>query len=190
MAVSEIDGRADGGRPLALAAVTMVVTGCRPGEVLALRSRDVNDGGTILHVRGTKTKAAKRSIPIDPAFQPILMGAALGKESDALLFDFQPERERANKDEGKAKRDALLRRVRSLCKAAGVQRVVSHSLRGLNATLRLTRGARDESITKALGHVDISTTRRSYFAPGIAEKTEARRAHGRLLPALAKKASA
>ena len=106
MAVSEIDGRADGGRPLALAAVTMVVTGCRPGEVLASRSRDVNDGGTILHVRGTKTKAAKRSIPIDPAFQPILMGAALGKESDALLFDFQPERERANKD-ARARRSVM-----------------------------------------------------------------------------------
>lgn len=168
--------------PLALAAVTMAVTGVRPGEVLALRARDVDDGGAILHVYGTKTRAAKRSVPVDPAFQPILTGAALGKEPDAFLFDFQPERDRGHKDEGKAKRDALLRRVRALCKTAGVRRVVSHSLRGLNATLRLTGGATDDSITRALGHVDISTTRRSYFAPGIAEQNDARRAHGRLLP--------
>jgi integrase len=168
--------------PLAVAAVTMAVTGCRPGEVLALRARDVDDGGSLLHIYGTKTRAAKRSIPVESAYQPILMGAALGKEPDALLFDFEPERDRVCKDRGKAKRDALLRRVRALCKAAGVQRVVSHSLRGLNATLRLTGGAKDESITRALGHVDISTTRRSYFAPGLAEQVDARRAHGRLLP--------
>ena len=43
------------GDPLALAAVTMAVTGCRPGEVLALRARDVDDGGSVLHVDGTKT---------------------------------------------------------------------------------------------------------------------------------------
>ena len=67
------------------------------------------------------SNSAVTSIPVDPAYQPILMGAALEKESDALLFDFQPERERAHKDEGKAKRDALLSRVRALCKAAGVR---------------------------------------------------------------------
>ena len=171
--------------PLALAAATMIVTGCRPSEVLSLRARDVDDGGALLHVYGTKTKKAKRPIPVDPAYQPILLGAAKGKASDELLFDFIPERQRASKDHGKAKRDALLRRVRGLCQAAGVKRVVSHSLRGLNATLRLTGGATDEAITRALGHVDISTTRRSYFAPGIAEQTDARRAHGRLLPSKA-----
>jgi integrase len=171
--------------PLALAAATMIVTGCRPSEVLGLRARDVDDGGAILHVYGTKTKKAKRPIPVDPAYQPILLGAATGKGADELLFDFIPERQRKSKDPGKAKRDALLRRVRSLCQAAGVKRVVSHSLRGLNATLRLTGGASDEAITRALGHVDISTTRRSYFAPGLAEQQDARRAHGRLLPSKA-----
>jgi integrase len=99
-----------------------------------------------------------------------------------LLFDFQPERHRATKDQAKGKRDALLRRVRQLCKAAGVKEVVAQSLRGLNATLRLTGGATDESITRALGHVDISTTRRSYFAPGVADQTAAKRSFGRLLP--------
>jgi integrase len=167
---------------LALAAVTMAVTGCRPGEVLALRARDVDDGGAILHVYGTKTRAAKRSIPVDPAFQPVLLGVATGKAPDSLLFEFEPERVRPHQDEGKAKRDALSRRVRSLCAKAQVRRVVPHSLRGLNATLRLTGGATDDSITRALGHVDISTTRRSYFAPGAAELTEGRRAFGRLLP--------
>jgi integrase len=105
--------------PLALAAATMIVTGCRPSEVLSLRARDVDDGGALLHVYGTKTKKAKRPIPVDPAYPPILLGAATGKASDELLFDFVPERQRASKDQGKAKRDTLLRRVRGLCQAAG-----------------------------------------------------------------------
>jgi hypothetical protein len=63
-----------------------------------------------------------------------------------------------------------------------VKEVVPQSLRGLNATLRLTGGSCDESITRALGHVDISTTKRSYFAPGAAEQTAAKRSFGRLMP--------
>jgi integrase len=171
--------------PLALAAVTMAFVGCRPGEVLALRARDVDDGGSLLHVRGTKTEAADRPVEVDPALQPILISAAHGKEADALLFDFRPERDRACKDRSKAKRDALLRRVEALCETAGVKRVVSHSMRGLNATLRKRGGAPDDSITRALGHVHISTTQRHYFAPGVVEQVEARRAHGRLLPPIA-----
>ena len=76
--------------PLALAAATMIVTGCRPSEVLSLRARDVDDGGALLHVYGTKTKKARRPIPVDPAYQPILLGAAKGKASDELLFDSFP----------------------------------------------------------------------------------------------------
>jgi integrase len=171
------------GDPLALAAVTMAFTGCRPGEVLALKARDVDDQGAILHVRGTKTRAARRTIPVDPAFQGILLAAAHRLAPDAVLFEAAPERHRASKDASKAGLDALRRRVAGLCRQAGVQRVVSHSLRGLNSTLRLTGGAPDESITRALGHIDISTTRRSYFAPGLADQVDARRAHGRLLPA-------
>ena len=49
------------------------------------------------------------------------------------------------------------RRVRDLCKAARVPRVVPHSLRGLNATLRKTGGATDDTITRALGHVSSLT---------------------------------
>jgi len=57
------------------------------------------------------------------------VGAANGKASDELLLDFIPERQWASKDQGKAKRDALLRRVRGPCQAAAVKRVVSHASR-------------------------------------------------------------
>lgn len=173
------------GDPLALAAVTMAVTGCRPGEVMALRGRDVDDGGAVLHVDGTKTEAAERVISVDPAFQPLLLGIARTKAPTALLFEYERQRSRVTKDPDKARRDALLRRVRQLCRAAGVPEVVSHSMRGLNATLRKTGGAEDSTITRALGHVSIRTTRAHYFAPGVAEAADQSRAYGRLLPAAA-----
>jgi integrase len=169
------------GDPLALAAATMAFCGLRPGEVLALVARDVDDGGALLHVYGTKTRAARRPIAVDPAFQPHLLEATRGKAAGDLLFDFERSRKRTNQDPAKSRKDALLRRVRHLCKVARVPEIVPHSLRGLNATLRLMGGATDESITRALGHLDISTTRRHYFAPGVAEQIDAKRAHGRLL---------
>jgi integrase/recombinase XerD len=180
----------DAADPLALAAATAIFTGCRASEVLSLTARDVDDGGRILHVRGTKTKKAKRPIDVDPALQPTLMAAKLGKKPDELLFDFRPKRARAHKDALKAKRDALLRRVRALCKAADVKRVVSHSLRGTNATLRVAGGATDDTVTRALGWEDISTGHRNYIAPGVVEQIEARKAHGRLLPPISTEATA
>lgn len=173
----------EAGDPLAVAAATMAFTGLRPGEAMALQARDVDDGGAVLWVPGTKTKAARRQIPVDAEFQPVLLAAATGKGAGELLFDHEPQRRRVAKDACKARRDALLRRVHQLCRAAGVPEVCAHSMRGLNATLRKTGGASDDSITRALGHVSIDTTRRSYFAPGVAEAADARRAHGRLIRA-------
>src|SRR5262249_34496369 len=143
----------------------------------ALRARDVDDGGAVLWIYGTKTERAKREVQVDPDFQPILLGAASGKAPDDLLFGFQPQRRRkVAKDPAKVRKDALLRRVKALCKQAGVKRVTPHSLRGLNATLRRLGGAPDDSIARALGHIDISITRRSYLAPGVDEQVAARRA--------------
>jgi len=165
------------GSPLALAAATQAFCGLRPGEVVELQVRDVDDRGRLLWVAGTKTRAAKREVPVDPAFVPHLVRAAAGREPGERLFPWEGE---ASKDAHKARKDALSRKVRDLCRAAGVERVVPHSLRGLNATLRVTGGASDASITRALGHLSIETTRRHYIAPGVAEKSAQMSAHGRL----------
>lgn len=43
--------------------------GCRPSEAAEIRGRDIieKDGKLILHIRGTKTKASDRYVPIPPA---------------------------------------------------------------------------------------------------------------------------
>jgi integrase len=166
------------GSPLALAAATQAFCGLRPGEVVELQVRDVDDRGRLLWVAGTKTRAAKREVAVDPAFVPHLVAAASGREPGERLFPWEPA---DSKDPHKARKDALSRKVRALCAEAGVERVVPHSLRGLNATLRVTGGATDASITRALGHLSIETTRRHYVAPGVVERAAALAAHGRLI---------
>lgn len=169
------------GDPLAMAAATMALTGLRPGEVMALKARDVDDGGALLWIEKAKTKAGRREVEVEEAFRPMLVELTKGKAAGDPLITFTPERARRQKDPAKARTDALLKRVRQLCEAAGVPEVVSHSLRGVNATLRKLGGASDANVTKALGWTSIEVGKRHYLAPGTIDRVEGRRAHGRLL---------
>ena len=58
---------------------------------------------------------------------------------------------------------------------------MSHSLRGVNATLRDLGGATNDEVTKALGWTSIEVGKRHYLAAGTIDRVEGRRAHGRLL---------
>jgi integrase len=56
-------------------------------------------------------------------------------------------------------------RVRALCRQAGVPEVVTHSLRGLHATLALEGGATSDAVAKALGHSSFAMTEQHYASP-------------------------
>lgn len=148
--------------PLALACAAMVYTGLRPGEIMGLQVRDLDANGTLLWVEKSKTEAGKRGVEVAGEFQPYLKVLAQGRESWDYLFDFKPERSRACHDERKQRVDALLRRTRSLCKAAGLPVVCSHSMRGLHSTLAAGFGATGQVVAKALGHASFSVTKRHY----------------------------
>ncbi len=173
----------DAGDPLAVAAATMAVTGLRPGEVMGLKTRDCDDNRALIWIERGKTRKSSRTIEVEPAFRAVLVAAAKDKRAGDLLFEFTPERNRSHQNAAKARTDALLRRVRSLCKTAGVPEVVSHSLRGLNVTLRTLGGASKQSVADALGHESFRTTSRYYLDRGAAEQADSRRSHGRLLDA-------
>ena len=116
---------------------------------------------------------------MEEAFRPMLVELAKGNTAGDPLITFTRERARRQKDPAKARTDALLKRVRQLCEAAGVPEVVSHSLRGVNATLLKLGGASVANVTKALGWTSIEVGKRHYLAPGTIDRMEGRRAHGR-----------
>jgi integrase len=151
--------------PLSVAAATMLLTGIRPGEAMTLRVRDLDDGGQLLWVAsdGGKTEASDRQQEVPAELQPYLLKLAKERGPNDWLFTFEPQRRRKSHNEGKGRRDALLRRVKALCQTANVPVVVSHSMRGLHAKLATERGTTSHVVAAALGHRSFATTAKHYI---------------------------
>ena len=172
--------------PLALAVVTMLYTGIRPGEAMTIRVRDLDDGATVLWVAAEdgKTDAARRMVEVDPpAFGGLLAELAAGRPGTEHLFLFESRRKNA-KSAIKSRTDALHRRLARLCREAGVPVVVPHSMRGLHSTIAVERGATGKLVATAIGHTSFERiTVPHYLAPGTAERERARRVQKALGPA-------
>jgi len=160
--------------PLAVACAAMIYTGLRPGEVMGLQVRDLDADGTILWVENSKTEAGRRGVEVAEVFRPFLRALAQGRNSQDYLFELKLERSRKCKDERKRRMDALLRRTRSLCRAAGLPVVCSHSMRGLHSTLAAGFGATGHAVAKALGHTSFSVTKRHYVDREVLENASLR----------------
>jgi integrase len=164
------------GDPLALAAATMVLTGLRPGEVMALNVRDCDDGAAVLWVESGKTDAARRAVEVAAELRPFLDRLASGRPPLEPLFQLDPRRRRTSKDGAKSRTDALLRRLRRLCtEEAKVPEVVPHSLRGLHATLASGFGATSHAVAAALGHTSFVVTERHYVDRATLAEARSRR---------------
>ena len=161
--------------PLALAAATMVLTGLRPGEVMALEVRDCDDSAAVLWVESGKTDAARRAVEVAAELRPFLIRMTSGRSALEDLFQLEPCRRRASKDEAKSRTDALLRRLRRLCSEAKVPEVVPHSLRGLHATLASGFGATSHAVAAALGHTSFAVTERHYVDRAALAEARSRR---------------
>jgi integrase len=171
--------------PLALAVVTMLYTGMRPGEAMALRVRDLDDGATVLWVAAEdgKTAAARRMVEVNPpALGTLLAELAEGRPGTEYLFPFESKKKRC-KGPIRSRTHALYRRLRRLCTEAGVPVVVPHSMRGLHSTIAVERGATGKLVAAAIGHTSFERiTVPHYLAPGTAERAQARRVYKALAP--------
>lgn len=153
------------GAPLALAAVTALLLGCRASEVLHLRVRDLDCGGAKLWVaardsdyRG-KTDNAARDCDVPEVLRPRLLKLTAGRAPDDYLFGATSK--------GKPRsRQVLHSAVQRLCVAAGGPVVCAHSLRGLWATASVRSGALSHAVAAALGHGSFAVTAKHYVQPG------------------------
>ena len=112
---------------MALAAVTALLLGCRASEVLRVRVRDLDCGGTRLWIAARdseyqgKTANATRDPDIPEVLRPRLLKLTAAPAPDAYLFGLSST--------GKPKSRQLLHStVRRLCRAAGVPVVCPHSV--------------------------------------------------------------
>jgi integrase len=147
----------------AVAATLALLTGARAAEVTDRLVRDLDDGGRLLWITESKTKAGVRQVPVPEQVRGRLLALAAGRAPDERLFAIN--------------RHQLRTAVRTICKRAGVPVVSPHGLRGTFATLAVLDGNVTDRVAATLGQDSAGVTRRSYMAPG----TEARAAVDRVL---------
>jgi integrase len=127
----------------ACAALLLLDTGARPGEVVSRQVRDLIDDARWVLVDGVegedgqgwspKTERSKRPLgPVPADLRRLLLAQAKGKLPQSYLF---PGKDAAPHDVGWV--DNWVKRI---CRRAGVPERCAHSLRGLRTTLDLLAG--------------------------------------------------
>lgn len=150
----------------ALVCLVALVLALRATEIAGLTARDVDDEGRLLWVGGTKSRAARRRLLVPDRLAPLLVRAAKGLASTALLFG----------DHGSEPRHWVRMQVARICDLSLCPDVTTHSLRGLHATMAEASGASAEAVAQTLGHASSATTHASYTQPQSLEATRTARA--------------
>lgn len=168
--------RAQAGSDGALAAYMTLLLGLRPGEVVVRTVRDVDDGGTLLRVRGAKTKAGDRDVTIPAVLRPLLAARCQGKPAEALLFPTEYE------DGSPAPHPVgwVRDHVHAICKRAGVQLVCAHSMRGKHADLAVRAGMSPDVVAESVGHTSARVTMGHYAKPETLHEVQREQAAQRL----------
>ncbi len=160
----------------ALALLIQVLLGLRSGEVLNLRKRDLDCGGSVVVVEGTKNENAKRRLRLEdaPIVISLLMRRVESMPPDALIFT-------AEGREGPLTTTSLHKALTLFCKRAEVPKVCPHSLRGLHSSLAVQAGATCSLVAQALGHGSDAVTKRHYIAPSALVSARSARVASALL---------
>lgn len=153
-----------------LAVIFALMHDLRAEEITNLRTRDVDNDATLLHVTDAKTEAGIRTLEVAPRLQPILRRIAKRRVADGGEFLIAGVR-----DEPQRSRHWAYKAINKLCRKAGVPEVGPHGLRRTHATLTYEHGATAPMLELAMGHTSISVTEHSYIKQGTIEKVRQRK---------------
>ena len=126
----------------------------REREILALRWRDVDLQGGIVHVREGKTRSARRAVPLTEVAQRSLAGIASGRKPEALVFSTRNGTAISPRN--------LLRAWHAFSLQVLGRRLSFHALRHSAATLMLGQGVGLRTVSDVLGHANIRITSDTY----------------------------
>lgn len=148
---------------------TAAWTGCRRGELVALRSRDVDLEAGVLVIRCNAVKGpneavtevppksarGRRAIDVDDVTLQVLVGHLRGSDGGGYAFAHPRTGERLHPD-------AVSTRFVRLVRESGVRRLTFHALRHTHATLLLANGVPLHVVSRRLGHASEAFTARRY----------------------------
>lgn len=149
------------GKNSALAAMLCLWRGLRISEVLDRVVRDIDEGGSVLVIERAKTRAGNRRVEIPEFLRGYVQRLCEGRAPGDWLFrhGLDPSRRQS--------KQLVHKRVRSICRRAGVPAICTHSLRGMNATLKVQAGASEDYVARSIGHTSFALTLRHYVDPAV-----------------------
>jgi integrase len=153
----------------ALAAMLCLWRGLRVSEVLCRVVRDLDERGSVLVIEHAKTRAGNRRVDIPEFLRPSVQRLREGQAPTAWLFRQLGD---PSKRQGQ---QWVYTRVRSICTRANVPPICTHSLRGMNATLKLQAGASEDYVARSIGHTSFGVTLRHYVDPAVKATVDAQR---------------
>ncbi len=126
----------------------LAYTGCRLSEAQGVTWADVDFNRGILRVRGSKTEAANREVPLIPAAKALLerLDAGRQKASVAAIGVDPRGKVLAVGEAGKS--------LSRACEKFGVERLTHHDLRDAFATAAIEAGVDIPTVAAWLGHAD------------------------------------
>lgn len=155
----------------------MLYSGCRYGEVGALKQTDIDYKKQVIHIRrtltkdidgvyvigdDTKTSHGNRDIPLTADLKEIIRHQQKMNEyrsGNTLRFDnlvfTSPEASLLNAA-------CVNREIKKICKAAGVKEFTAHGFRDTFATRAIEQGMNPKTLQEILGHADIGITMNLY----------------------------
>jgi integrase/recombinase XerD len=141
-------------RRLHLLILFLLDTGCRVGEALSIRVREIDFDNLLLTLDGKGRK--QRIVPFSFELRRVLFRyiADFQRKPDSLLL--------ATRNETKLGRRVMLRAVKNLCDRLGIQSPARtlHAFRHTFAVNYLRRGVSVFHLQKVLGHSTLEMTRR------------------------------
>jgi integrase len=160
-----------GSDPAAVITLAYLLLGPRASELVRRDIRDLDDGGALLWIRKTKTKAGSRRLVIPAELVPLMLDLAHGRPSDAPLF--------VNEDGERCTRYWAYYHVRRICGDAKVPVLPPQALRRTQADLATDAGMAGVEVSRHLGHEVAgapAVTGRSYVSRNANRDAQAERA--------------
>lgn len=177
--------------------MTIIYTGLRRGEVLALKwdkvdlnkklltvtetinRQRVKNGTTELVFNDPKTFKSKRTIHLsDPVVQILKRHKEKQQEDKELVDDLYQDNNLvfATALGAPIEPRNLLRSLQNICEKCGIPKMTVHSLRHTFATMLIEKGENPAVIQEYLGHTSITTTVKTYvhIIPSIMEQASGR----------------
>ncbi len=140
-----------GADPQAVTAVKIItMTGLRRQEACGLRWDEIDELGSCLRLKASKTGRSTR--PVAPRVLALLTAIPRGQDGSPFVFASTTGLKCAD----------LKKRIAALFNAAGLKDARSHDLRRTFATVAADEGFGDATIAELLGHSQRSVTERHY----------------------------